>query len=168
MKAVYSLTFNPHLYASLSTFNPHLVCYHSLRSILICIVHSLRSILICIASLLWMFNPCLNCAILYASGAYRLVAPAYLSDIVTATADSALPRKTQIHYEHFPIWTSNSEAHCFGERGFSYAGPKAWNDLLGPALQELTDTLCTFKRLLSQLICSTPGIYITLWPPLVL
>ena len=34
----------------------------------------------------------------------------------------------------------------FGERGFSYAGPKAWNDL-PPALQELTDT-CTFKRLL--------------------
>ena len=32
----------------------------------------------------------------------------------------------------------------FGERSFSYAGPKAWNDLPF-ALQELTDT-CTFKR----------------------
>ena len=54
-------------------------------------------------------------------------APAYLSDIVNGNRWSTQPRKTQI-FEHFPIWTSNIEAQVRRE-SFSYAGPKAWNDL---------------------------------------
>ena len=72
-------------------------------------------------------------------------APAYLSDIVTATAADlpgrGRPRSSNTFRYELPIVKRK-----FGERGFSYAGPKAWNDL-PPALQGLTDT-CTFKRLL--------------------
>ena len=69
-------------------------------------------------------------------------APAYLSDMVTATADLSsrerLRSSNTFRYE-LPLLKRK-----FGERSFSYAGPKAWNDLPF-ALQELTDT-CTFKR----------------------
>ena len=69
-------------------------------------------------------------------------APAYLSGMVTATADLSsrgrLRSSNTFRYE-LPLLKRK-----FGERSFSYAGPKAWNDLPF-ALQELTDT-CTFKR----------------------
>ena len=69
-------------------------------------------------------------------------APAYLSDMVTATADLSsrgrLRSSNTFRYE-LPLLKRK-----FGKRSFSYAGPKAWNDLPF-ALQELTDT-CTFKR----------------------
>ena len=69
-------------------------------------------------------------------------APAYLSDMVTATADLSsrgrLRSSNTFRYE-LPLLKRK-----FGERSFSYAGPKAWNDLPF-ALQELTDT-CTFKK----------------------
>ena len=42
-------------------------------------------------------------------------APAYLTDIVTPTADLPSRGKTQI-FEHFPIWTSNIEAQVRRER----------------------------------------------------
>ena len=77
----------------------------------------------------------------YASGAYR-PCPAYLSDMVTATAvlssRGRLRSSNTFRYE-LPLLKRK-----FGERSFSYAGPKAWNDLPF-ALQELTDTY-TFKR----------------------
>ena len=69
-------------------------------------------------------------------------APAYLSDIVTATAD--LPSRGRLRSSNTFRYELPILKRKFGERGFSYAGPKAWNDL-PLALQELTDT-CTFKR----------------------
>ena len=69
-------------------------------------------------------------------------APAYLSDMVTVTADLSgrgrLRSSNTFRYE-LPLLKRK-----FGERSFSYAGPKAWNDYPF-ALQELTNT-CTFKR----------------------
>ena len=69
-------------------------------------------------------------------------APAHLSDMVTATADLSsqerLRSSNTFRYE-LPLLKRK-----FGERSFSYAGPKAWNDLPF-ALQELSDT-CTSKR----------------------
>ena len=54
-------------------------------------------------------------------------APAYLSDMVTATADLSgrgrLRSSNTFRYE-LPLLKRK-----FGERSFSYAGPKAWNDL---------------------------------------
>ena len=75
-------------------------------------------------------------------------APAYLSDMVTATADLSgqgrLRSMNTFRYE-LPLLKCK-----FGERSFSYAGPKAWN-YLSFGLQELTDS-CTFKKQL-KLIC---------------
>ena len=69
-------------------------------------------------------------------------APAYLYDMVTATTDLSsrgrLRSSNTFRYE-LPLLKRK-----FGERSFSYARPKVWNDLPF-ALQELTDT-CTFKR----------------------
>ena len=68
-------------------------------------------------------------------------APAYLSDMVTATADLSSRgrfRSSNTFRYELPLLKRR-----FGERSFLYAGPKAWNDLPF-ALQELTDT-CTFK-----------------------
>ena len=69
-------------------------------------------------------------------------APAYLSDIVTATAD--LPSRGRLRSSNTFRYELPILKRKFGEIGFSYAGPKAWNDLPF-ALQELTDTY-TFKR----------------------
>ena len=69
-------------------------------------------------------------------------APAYPSDMVTATADLSSRgrlRSSNTFRSELPLLKRK-----VGERRFSYAGPKAWNDLPF-ALQELTDT-CTFKR----------------------
>ena len=72
-------------------------------------------------------------------------APAYLSDMVTATTDLSgrgrLRSSNSFRYE-LPLLKRK-----FGERSFSYAGPKAWNNLPF-SLQELTDTCstCTFKK----------------------
>ena len=69
-------------------------------------------------------------------------APVYLSEMVTATAGLSsrgrLKSSNTFRYE-LPLLKRK-----FGERSFSYAGPKAWNDLPS-VLQELTD-MCTFKR----------------------
>ena len=64
-------------------------------------------------------------------------APAYLSDIVTATAD--LPSRGRLRSSNTFRYELPILKRKFGERGFSYAGPKACNDLPF-ALQELTDT----------------------------
>ena len=68
--------------------------------------------------------------------------PAYLADMMTATAD--LPGRERLR-------SANGTPKLklkFGGRGFSYAGPKAWNSL--PAnLQELTNT-DTFKKQLKN------------------
>ena len=73
-------------------------------------------------------------------------APAYLSDMVTATADLSsrgrLRSSNTFRYELLLL------KRKFGERSFSYAGPEAWNDLPF-VLQELTDTR-TFKRQLKS------------------
>ena len=69
-------------------------------------------------------------------------APAYLSDMVTATADLSSRgrlRSSNTFRNERPLLKRK-----FGERSFSYAGLKAWNDL-SFALQELTD-MCTLKR----------------------
>ena len=69
-------------------------------------------------------------------------APAYLSDMVTATADlSSRGRLRSFNTFRYELPLLKRK---FGERSFSYAEPKAWNDLPF-ALRELTDT-CTFKR----------------------
>ena len=68
--------------------------------------------------------------------------PAYLSDMVTATAD--LSSRGRLRYSNTSWYELPLLKRKFGERSFSYAGPKAWNDLPF-ALQELADT-CTFKR----------------------
>ena len=80
----------------------------------------------------------------YASGAYWPCS--YLSDIVTATAH--LPSQGRLRSSNTFRYELPILKRKFGERGFSYAGPKAWNDLPF-ALQELTDT-CTFKRQLKH------------------
>ena len=63
--------------------------------------------------------------------------PAYLADMMTATANppgrERLRSANSFHYETPELKLK------FGERGFSYAGPKAWNSL-SANLQELTNT----------------------------
>ena len=76
-------------------------------------------------------------------------APTYLSDMVMATAD--LPSRGRLRSSNTFRYELPILKRKFGERGFSYAGPKAWNNFLF-ALQELTDT-CTFKRQLKTHIC---------------
>ena len=74
------------------------------------------------------------------------LAPAYLSDMVTATAD--LSGRGRLRSSNTFRYELSLLKGKFGERSFSFAGPKAWNDLPF-SIQELTDT-CTFKR---QLKC---------------
>ena len=67
---------------------------------------------------------------------------AYLADMMTATAD--LPDRERLRSANSFRYETPKLKLKFGERGFSYAGPKAWNSL--PAnLQELTNT-DTFKQ----------------------
>ena len=72
--------------------------------------------------------------------------PAYLSDMMTSVADlpgrERLRSSSSFQYE-FPRFTLK-----FGERSFSFSGPKAWNSLPSN-LQELTNT-DTFKKLLKS------------------
>ena len=68
--------------------------------------------------------------------------PAYLADMMTATADLPSPDGTPFH-QNFLIRNLKTKLK-FGERAFSYAGPKAWNSLPSN-LQELTNT-DTFKK----------------------
>ena len=59
--------------------------------------------------------------------------PAYLADMMTVTADLPGRERLRFRYEIPKLKLK------FGERGFSYSGPKAWNSL--PVnLQELTNT----------------------------
>ena len=69
-------------------------------------------------------------------------ASAYLSDMVTATAD--LSSRERLRSSNTFRYELSLLKRKFGERSFSYAGPKAWNNL-PLSLQELTDT-CTFKK----------------------
>ena len=68
--------------------------------------------------------------------------PAYLADMVTATAD--LPGRERLRSANSFRYEIPKLKLKFGERGFSYAGPKAWNSLPS-SLQELTNT-DTFKK----------------------
>ena len=63
--------------------------------------------------------------------------------MVTATAD--LFSRGRLRSSNTFRYKLPSLKRKFGERSFSYAGPKAWNDLPF-AFQELTDTSCTFKK----------------------
>ena len=62
---------------------------------------------------------------------------AYLADIMTATAD--LPGRVRLRSANSFQYETPQLKLKFGERGFSYAGPNAWNSLPSN-LQELTNT----------------------------
>ena len=82
--------------------------------------------------------------------------PAYLADMMTATAD--LPGRERLRSANSFRYEIPKLKLKFGERGFSYSGPKAWNSL--PAnLQELTNT-DTFKK---QLKTHLFGLAYELW-----
>ena len=68
--------------------------------------------------------------------------PAYLADMTTATAD--LPGRERLRSANSFRYETPKLKLKFGERGFSYAGPKAWNSLPSN-LYELTNT-DTFKK----------------------
>jgi hypothetical protein len=68
--------------------------------------------------------------------------PTYLADMMTATAD--LPGHGRLRSANSFRYETPKLKLKFGERGFSYAGPKAWNSLPS-SLQELTNT-GTFKK----------------------
>ena len=63
--------------------------------------------------------------------------PAYLADMMTATADP--PGRERLRSANSFRYETPELKLKFGERGFSYAGPKAWNSL-SANLQELTNT----------------------------
>ena len=66
--------------------------------------------------------------------------PAYLADMMTATAD--LSGRERLRSANSLRYETPKLKLKFGERAYSYAGPKAWNSLPSN-LQELmnTDTL---------------------------
>ena len=68
--------------------------------------------------------------------------PAYLADMLIATAD--LPGRERLRSANSLRYETRKLKLKFGERAFSYAGPKAWNSLHS-ILQELTNT-DTFKK----------------------
>ena len=69
--------------------------------------------------------------------------PAYLADMTTATAH--LPGRERLRSAN-GFWYETPKLKLkFGERGFSYAGPKAWNSL-SFNLQELTNTDTSKKQ----------------------
>ena len=70
------------------------------------------------------------------------LSPAYLADMMTATAD--LPGRERLRSANSFRYDTPQLKLKFGERGFSYAGPKAWNSLPSN-LHELTNTN-TFKK----------------------
>ena len=81
------------------------------------------------------------CVLSYASGAYR---PCSFLPVCMVTATADLSSRGRLRSSNTFRYELPLLKRKFGERSFSYAGPKAWNDLPF-ALQELTDT-CTFKR----------------------
>ena len=70
--------------------------------------------------------------------------PAYLSDMMTSVAD--LPGRERLRSSSSFQYELPRLKLKFGERSFSFSGPKAWNSLPSN-LQELTNT-DTFKKLL--------------------
>ena len=69
--------------------------------------------------------------------------PGYLSDMVTATAD--LSGRGRLRSANTLRYELSSLKRKFGERSFSFTGPKAWNDLpLG--LHELNDILHVLSK----------------------
>ena len=68
--------------------------------------------------------------------------PAYLADMMKATAD--LPGRERLRSANSFQYETPKLKLKFGERGFSYVGPKAWNSLPSN-LQELMNT-DTFKK----------------------
>ena len=70
--------------------------------------------------------------------------PAYLSDMMTSVAD--LPGRERLRSSSSFRYELPRLKLKFGERSFSFSGPKAWNSLPSN-LQELTNT-DTFKKLL--------------------
>ena len=65
--------------------------------------------------------------------------PAYLADMMTATADLPGRESERLHSANSFRYETPKLKLKFGERGFSYAGPKAWNSLPSN-LQEQTNT----------------------------
>ena len=75
---------------------------------------------------------------------------AHLADMMTATAD--LPGRERLCSANSFDTKPTKLKLKFGEQGFSYAGPMAWNSL--PAnLQELTNT-DTFKKFTENIFAS--------------
>ena len=68
--------------------------------------------------------------------------PAYLADMMTATAD--LPGRERLRSANSFRYETPKLKLKFGERAFSYAGPNAWNSLPSN-LQEQMNT-DTFKK----------------------
>ena len=54
--------------------------------------------------------------------------PAYLADMMTATADLPSRERTPFR-QQFPIRNPKTETQVLVRRAFSYAGPNAWNSL---------------------------------------
>ena len=78
--------------------------------------------------------------------------PAYLADMITATAD--LPGRERLRSANSFRYETPKLKLKFGERAFSYAGPKAWNSL-SSNLQELMNT-DTFKKQLKTHLFKLP------------
>ena len=74
--------------------------------------------------------------------------PAYLADMMTATAD--LPGRERLRSANSFRYETPKLKLKFGERAFSYAGPKAWNSLPSN-LQELMNTDTLKKQLKTHL-----------------
>ena len=72
--------------------------------------------------------------------------PAYLSDMMTSVAD--LPGRERLRSSRSLRYELPRLKLKFGERSFSFSGPKAWNSLPSN-LQELTNA-DTFKKLLKS------------------
>src|SRR5664279_1812621 len=80
--------------------------------------------------------------------------PVYLSELVTATAD--LASHAGLRFACSKRYKIPRTVRKFGERAFSFAGPRAWNSL--PAeLQEQKNTTA-FKRQLKTVLFSL-GMY---------
>ena len=77
-------------------------------------------------------------------------APQYLSDCVSAV--SALSGRYRLRSTGSAGYVLPRTRTRFGERGFSYCGPAAWNTLPSD-LHDITDTGTSRKRLDSSVLC---------------
>ena len=76
--------------------------------------------------------------------------PVYLSELVTATAD--LPCRASLRSACSSRYEIPRTVRKFGERAFSFAGPRAWNSLPAELQEQLNTT--SFKRQLKTFLFS--------------